>query len=263
MKLPITVIILAHDQTRLLNKAVSSVQTAKQILIVNTSEKVFKLEYKGANLQVIRYPQALSSFSHVRNWVLKQSLTDWVMFLDSDEELEADGLTQIAQTLKNSQVSALSIWRSDIFLGKQLRFGEAGCQSIPRIFHKDKVRYSGVVHETPEVIGQTIQTNILIKHSSHSSISQFLESVNSYAKLVAQEKINRNYSRVELPIIIWIKLITFPMTKLFFNLFIKQGIRDGWRGLVYGYLMSLHSLLVRIYQLEKYYRKASKLDCRV
>ncbi|MBU0978313.1 MAG: glycosyltransferase [Patescibacteria group bacterium] len=248
----ITTIILAETATQLLTKAIHSVKLANFILVIDTSGKLTNFKIPGIDFKIIRYPKLLTNFSTVRNWALTQVETDWVLFLDSDEQLEPRGINHITQILSQTQASALAVSRSDIYLNKLLRFGEAGHQSLPRIFQRNQIRYIGSVHERPQVLGQILPTNIQIRHLSHPNISQFLSTVNSYAQLMAWEK---THPQSEGLLTIWLKLLTFPPGKLFYNLIIKQGLRDGWRGLVYAVMMSFHSLLVRIYQLELIYGK--------
>jgi len=248
----ITTIILAETASELLIKAIHSVKTSDFILIIDTSGKLSSFKVTGIDFNIIRYPKVFTSFSAVRNWALTQAQTDWVFFLDSDEQLESGGIKRLTQIISQTQTSALSIVRSDIFLNQPLKFGEAGRQSLPRIFKKNQVRYIGSVHERPQVLGRIMPTDLIIWHFSHSSLTQFLNTINGYAQLVALEKIHHHSTGL---IIIWIKLLTFPLGKLIYNLIIKQGLRDGWRGLIYATIMSLHSLLVRIYQLELVYAK--------
>jgi len=246
----ITTVIVSQVQTQLLAASINSVKSSSQILIVDTSGKLKDLKIPGVELKIVRYPEPITNFSKVRNWALKQVQTDWVLFIDSDEQLETGGLSQIIQILTQTRSSALAVWRRDIFLNQPLKFGEAGHQSLPRVFKKTQVKYWGAVHERPKVVGQTLQTNILLFHNSHASISEFISKISRYAQLVAKERSSQGLE--SLPII-WLKLLTFPWFKLFVNLIVKQGFRDGWRGIVYALVMSLHSLLVRIFELEIIY----------
>ena len=51
------------------------------------------------------------------------------------------------------------------------------------------------------------------------------------------------------------QMIVYPIGKFINNFILELGFLDGWRGLIYAFIMSLHSLWVRVYWYEKAYVK--------
>ena len=253
MKPAITVVVLAEEVNKNLQRAIYSVKSAHRILIIDTSRKLDQSKLKFPNVEILEYTKPSLNFSAIRNYAIRRVTTDWIMFLDSDEQLEAGGLEKLHSIISSHPNSPVSLLRSDVFLGKILHFGEAGRQRITRVFRKNRVKYHGAVHEFPIVTGCVVKSNIHIFHTSHDSIFSFIVKINKYAQLVAKTD-NSSFLK-ENALVTWFKLVFYPSLKFLYNYFLKQGVRDGWRGLVYASTMSLHSLLVRIYQLEMRYEK--------
>jgi glycosyltransferase involved in cell wall biosynthesis len=244
-KLPLSVIILAHQADERLAAALESVQFAQDVLVVvNTSEDLVSPLRTHYSFQMLPWNTPITDFSHVRNTALKQAQHDWVLFLDSDEVVKVDSVSEIAARLQNPTAAAYGVRRSDIFHGRQLDYGEAGQQLLVRMGHKDKMQFTGTVHEVAQIDGAMEPTSIEILHHSHPSISEFISKVSRYSYQVAQER-TTTFPRL------LFEILFFPPGKFLYGLFIQGGIADGWHGIVYAFCMSLHSLLVRVYQYEK------------
>jgi hypothetical protein len=102
------------------------------------------------------------------------------------------------------------------------------------------------VHELAQVEGQVSFSNITLLHYAHRNIAEFFSDVTGYAKLAAEYQ---NDSKLP-SILLTVKTIVFPLGKFIQNYFLKLGFLDGWRGLTYATLMSLHSLSVRVMSYE-------------
>lgn len=241
--IPLTVIVLAHRAGKKLENALASVSFANEIIVIdNNSGADWKALAKSLPLVVKTNAAAITNFSAVRNTALSQASNDWVLFLDSDEEVASPAVPKLAALL-TSNANGGVVTRSDVFHGKKLEYGEAGNQQIIRLGKKDTIMFNGAVHEVATVTGELSYTGIEILHYSHDSIKEFIADVSHYAFIAAQQKttsFNQNL----------LEMVTFPVGKLLYGLFIQGGIIDGWPGITYAYCMSLHSLLVRMYRYE-------------
>jgi glycosyltransferase involved in cell wall biosynthesis len=233
-------------------QSLASVQFAKEILIVdNKSQNDWQNLAKKYHFQVLAFDHPIKNFAEVRNWALKHASESWVLFLDADEELKTDSEAKLKEVMENNLFDGVFIWRSDIFLGKQLKFGEAGRLSLLRFFKKDLTSFNYAIHEVAKVSGKVGQSEVEITHLAHVSISKFLEKVFFYSY-----QIGKSYHRDKLGLILEILLL--PIGKFIYNFIFKLGFLDGWRGLIYATVMSLHSLIVRITALENHYAKNFK-----
>lgn len=240
---PLTVIILAHTIDQKLKKALRSVNFADEIIVVDTARSLDWSELKQQySLTIISLPGSINNFSKVRNEAMRHSKHEWVLFLDSDEELVAGAQPQIAAII-DSPANGAVFTRSDVFAGKKLEYGEAGNQKIIRFGKKSKMKFHGKVHEVARINGELAHPKITILHYAHDSVASFIADVNQYAQLAATVKQTDATQNA-------IEMLSYPAGKLLYGLFIQAGILDGWQGLTYAYCMALHSLLVRMYRYE-------------
>ncbi|MDQ5951147.1 MAG: hypothetical protein QG639_424 [Patescibacteria group bacterium] len=241
--LPISVIVLAHRNDEKLNKALASANFASEIIVIDNQSSVNWKQFKELPLKVIPQTTPINNFSQVRNAALKEASNDWVFFLDSDEEIAQPVIPQLATLIASDSAQGGVVYRSDVFLGKKMLYGEAGHQQLIRIGKKSSMHFTGKVHEVASISGELVYTTIQILHYAHPSISEFIDDVNAYAQLVATEK-STSFAKNLL------ELLFYPPLKFLYSLIIQGGLIDGWRGVVYAACMSLHSLLVRIYRYE-------------
>lgn len=185
--------------------------------------------------KVLFYPQQMKNFAAARNWAMDQAANDWVLFLDSDEQLIGD-ITQLVE-MSNDSCLGYSIKRLDFFHGQQLRFGEVGSIWVPRLINRRRVRFVGRVHEQTNLPLSRLRF-VQVRHTPHLSVSSFLTKINDYSTLAVDD-----FSESKLTT--FLKLLVFPSSKFFTNYVLKLGFLDGWRGLVYAIVMSIHSLAVR------------------
>ncbi|NCN82936.1 MAG: glycosyltransferase family 2 protein [Candidatus Pacebacteria bacterium] len=186
--------------------------------------------------------QPIQDFAAARNAALKNATSDWVVFLDSDEKISESDFEKLKKYISQTKAAGLYLTRSDIFYGVQLHYGEWGSTKILRAMQPAKAKYQGKVHEVPQISGTTEQTDVVILHTAHPSINQFIAKVSNYAALAAAE---RKTSLLRTGI----EICTYPIAKFLLNYFLLRGFLDGWRGLAYATVMSLHSFFVRAYRI--------------
>lgn len=226
---PISVIILTHRRDGRWKQAVASAQWAKEILIADYSKK-----------------KPIVNFSVERNKLLKRAKNDWVFFVDSDEVIEAKSWPHIETLIRNSQLDGVYVRRQDVFHGRLLRFGETGTVWLLRLMRKRAAHFSRPVHEVAQVKGATRRSRITLKHFTHTSITEFLQDITRYAQIEAEYQTDS-----QLPIfLLALKTVIYPKGKFVANYFFRLGFLDGWQGLTYAVMMSLHSVFVRVFSYE-------------
>jgi hypothetical protein len=248
--LPLTVLILAHQDNLLLQLSVESVKWAMEIIVVWTAEGVPPKFPKHSQVKVIR-PETqtgkVTDFSQIRNWSIQQAKQDWIFFLDSDEQAEIQTRQLLAKffATQKQQEGGVKVRRKDIFLGKEMKWGEVGRVYLPRIFKKNEVKYSRAVHEVPQVEGEVAHSEITLFHYAHDSIQDFLATIIYYAQLEVTLR-QKEQQRIS-----WWQVLVWPIGKFWWNYLVKLGFLDGWRGLIYATMMSFHSLTLRAVLYEK------------
>ncbi len=243
--LPLTICILTHRADERFFAALESAQCAQHVLILDhDSNNNWKSLTHKWDFSVHQLPTGpLSDFAAARNRALEIINTEWVLFLDSDEVITPTSSAELKKLLTNGAYDAYRVTRVDEFLGKRLSGGEATI-SLIRLMRTRQARFVSSVHERAEISGTVGSSDIVLVHHAHQSVASFLTKVFQYAQMAANQKHTPVWQNT-------LELVLFPPVKFFVNFCYKGGWRDGWRGLVYATVMSLHSLFVRVYRYEK------------
>lgn len=247
MNLPCTAVILAHTADEKLFQAIASVQQFAELLVIDNASGIKKTDIDHSNFIIHTLSdKPITDFAAVRNKALTLASQDWVFFLDSDEILEPFNVEKLTNVLATTHHHGFSCTRSDVFLGKQLRHGEAGNQQLVRLVRVCHTTFVGAIHEVAHVTGSVGEVPLQVTHYSHQSISDFITDVGKYASTLGSQK---EASLLRL----LFELICYPPAKFIQTYFLQAGILDGYRGLTYSFVMSLHSLIVRITAYEKHH----------
>jgi glycosyltransferase involved in cell wall biosynthesis len=237
------VIITNRNDSRFIN-SLKNAQLAQEIFIIDNNSQNNWIELRDKyRFIVIEHPDNIKNFSVVRNHALTMVKTSWVLFLDSDEVLSENAETEIKKIIKENFYDVICVPRVDYFLDKPLKFGETGTMALIRLFKTDKGKFVRNVHEVLDYSGKLGEANFQILHFAHQSIKDFMEKITRYARMESEARI---YSKTEN----LIQMIIFPPSKFILNYFLKLGFLDGYRGLIYALMMSLHSFFVRVFYYE-------------
>jgi glycosyltransferase involved in cell wall biosynthesis len=229
-KLPLSIVVILNKKADnpSLKKMEESLKFAEEILLIDTGEK------------------PVQDFSKVRNQALAKAKYDWVLFVDSDEVISSGSAAEIEKIILEDEVDLVFVRRKDIFLGKVLGYGEVGNLNLIRLGKKSQIKFERPVHEVVEIksFHKVFNSKIVLWHYAHQNIEGFFKKIKYYASQEAQYKFeNKIEFKTE-------EILFFPPGKFILNFFFKLGFLDGYRGFVYAIMMSLHSLLVRVYLLE-------------
>jgi hypothetical protein len=247
--LPITVLILAHRFDHKLLSAVKSATFVDELIIgwdcTIKLEKEQAHELRGLHpyLKLVTITDQLRDFAATRNALQEHATHDWVFWLDSDETITSKSIPHLQKILSGNAAGA-RVQRKDVFHGKVLRWGEVQHVQLLRIYKKDSGHFIRPVHEVVEVTGEIEDTQIQLLHYAHDSITSFLSKVIRYAKIEATFR-HQHHKRATVA-----ELLTVPLGKFLANLILRGAWLDGWQGLSYAVVMSIHSLAVRAYLLE-------------
>jgi tetratricopeptide (TPR) repeat protein len=134
---------------------------------------------KGAQYFSQAWPD---SFSTQRNFALSKATTDWILFLDADERLEAKSKSRVQQAIQSSKASAVQVnIRNYTFDFQEWGYQPPDVQfesypygfietKLHRLFRRDeRIRYSGILHEKiePQLSKHSLATEtseIIIHH---------------------------------------------------------------------------------------------------
>lgn len=259
----ISAVILTHNNEKTIEKTLDSVSWCDEIICIDDGSIDETIDLAKKHQAIVFQRPLRNDFASQRNFGLQKAKGEWTLFLDSDEvvsdELKEEILLQIINNPTPSQKAGLRgagksqmingyyIKRTDIFFGRELKHGETAQVKLLRLGRKKSGLWIGPVHEIWDIKGQTKTLTTPLLHTPHTTISQFVDSVNRYTTIRAREL---NSTGIQSNVF---AIILYPLAKFFQNYIFRLGFLDGTAGCVMAIMMSLHSFLVRakLYLLQK------------
>ncbi len=243
----ITAIVLCKNGALTLTHCLESLDFCENIIVGDdnsTDDSIVIAKHYHAD--VIKLPADIN-FSHKRNFLLEYVRTEWILFVDVDEVVTKELSQELLDGHWESKlVNGFFINRRDFFMGKRLYYGETSHTKLLRFARKDTGKWVRSVHETWNISGHTDTLVGEILHFPHPTLESFFEKINRYTQLEVIERSSKARRSTA-----YFQLFVFPLAKFVQNYIVRFGMLDGYPGLIMAWMMSFHSLCVRIKLLER------------
>lgn len=239
-KLPISLILIARNEEKKLEKCLNSVAPwVKEIICVinNCTDKTqVIMESYGA----IVYEEPWTGFKDQKNKALSYATEPWVLSLDADEEVSpnlARSIHEFFESDKDHYDGAY--WaRRTWFLGRWIKYGDWYPDYVLRLFRREKGYFSGgKVHEKVTVEGKTKNLIGDLLHYSFDNISHMSKKFISYGEFFVEDRIEKK--RMEFSSI---KTICRAFWRFFRCYIIRLGFLDGYPGFYIAINQGFHTL---------------------
>ncbi len=244
----ISTVILVSNVKTIFNTLKSCLFSEEVILVIDKNEKSLeknKLQdfFIKNNFQNYKFfYKKLNNFSKQRNFAINKAKNGWILFIDDDEIISDELKKEIINLSETQKYQSFYIKRKDFFWNKEIKYGELRevfKKGLIRLIKKNTGKWVRQVHEEYITSGRVGYLKNFIYHYPHENIKEFLNKINLYSTLRAEElyKLNKKSN---------ILLIFFyPFGKFIYTYFIKLGFLDGVEGFVYSFMLSFYSFLVR------------------
>ena len=252
----LSAVVLTKNEGKNIKECLESLDFCDEIIIIddNSTDNTLDIAQKFKKVQIFK-KNLENDFAQQRNFGIEKAHGKWVLFIDVDEQISKKLQSEIVKTTKllDDDNNAYYIKRRDVFWGKELKYGEvyaAAHKGFIRLIKKGSGNWYGTVHEVYYVNnGDVGDLENYIVHYPHEDLKSFIEKINFYSSIRAEElyKAGKTTNAFE--------IIFYPLLKFKYTYFLKLGIVDGLKGFVYCFMMSFHSFLVR----SKLYMKTQSL----
>lgn len=248
----LSVTLVVRDEEDRLVEALSAVSFADEVLVVVDAASRDRSEAiaREAGARVLVRPFA--GFGPQKNAAAEAAAGPWVLSIDADEVV-TEGLAQEVRSFLSSPAAgpdgdgpaAFRVPIRLVFLGRVLRFGRDTLVRPPRLYRKDRARFSDApVHERLVVDGPVGTLSSPLLHRSYRDVTHYLEKLDAYTSLSAEAK-DRAGRRAK------VSLLPLRVSWDFFDrAILRLGFLDGFPGLVWAAL-SATSTLVKYLKLEE------------
>lgn len=225
----LSVIIIAKNAEEKIGDAIESVKNlADEVIVIDNSSKD-KTKEVSEKHGVKVYDYKSNDFSDIRNFGMKVSQDDWLLYVDVDERVSKELAEEIKSKLKNSRFSAFKLKRKNFYLGDN---EWPYVEKLERLFKKNALKgWYGKIHESPLVEGKIGVLDGYLLHYTHRDLSSMLDKTIEWSKIEADLRFKANHPKMTL----WRFLRV--MTTAFFDSYIRQG---GWRVGIPGLIESIY-----------------------
>lgn len=245
---PVSVVIIAKNESRHIEACLQSVQWADEIVVVDSgssddtcaiarryTDKVFELPWQGFGPQK---QAAVDLASHTM-----------IFSIDCDERVPEELADELRGILRAGPAFAGYWVPRRTFIGaKEIRHSGWSPDLVVRLFDRNRARFSDhLVHESVVVDGPTSICSQSLLHFSFQSIGDMLPKLNQYSALAAQQMFESG-KRCG-----WCSLIVKPVAAFMKTYVVKRGFLDGFEGLVIAVISSLSAFMkyARCFELKR------------
>ncbi len=232
-----TVIITKNEESNI-NACLSTVKWADEIIVVDAESTDRTQELARGHTSHV-FVRSWEGYGLQKNFGIEQARGDWILILDADERVSQDLASEIQDRLThwtNGDPVAFCLPRRNVFYGEWVRWGGAYPDLQIRLFQKGKAIYNNVeIHENLMVDGYTGELEGYLEHYTERKIVDHFRKFSVYITLAAKEKA-KSTSTVQ-----WWHLVVNPFVTFLKKYCLKQGFRDGIRGIIFAGFASMYT----------------------
>lgn len=243
----ITALIICRNEEKNIEDCIKSVIWCDEIVIIDAfstddtvriasglTDKIFQNEWKG--------------FAEQRKFALTKAGYDWVFSIDSDERCSRELESEIKELLEKDFISesGFEIPRKSFFLNRWIKHGGWYPNYQLRLFKRKSADVTNrLVHESYFVDGAIRKLKNPILHFTITSISEYVNKINSYSDLSAKEKASRKK-------IGFLDIFIFPRLAFIHQYIIRGNFLDGIGGLMVSKFHMMTKLLnnMKIWEMQ-------------
>jgi glycosyltransferase involved in cell wall biosynthesis len=209
------------------------------------------------------------SFTEQRNWALDHGglHSDWVLFLDADEEISPACRLAIEQATAQAQAASdgpvgFELTPRYWFLGRWLRHSQGYPNWHPRLVRRGRLRLTGSMWESFPAGSHVGRIAVPYEHYAFSKgIDDWLERHIRYADWEAEHTLafldgegsralgtDRHLRLRRLAARLW---PLRPLLRFSQKYLLQRGFLEGWQGLVFALLMAGYELITVVKMVER------------
>lgn len=228
MQKKLTAVVLTKNEAKQIENCLKSIKFADEIIIIDTGSVDKTIDLAKRYTKNI-YKKKFTNFSDLRNFGLSVAKSEWILYVDADEEIPKELKDEIQNTIKSSDnLSTYYIVRRNYYFNKLWPVKD----KIERLFKKeDLIYWYGEVHESPKIKGDKGEFKNELIHRSHNNLEEMLVNTNIWSDFEAQARFNTNH-----PPITWWRIFRM-MTTSFWEYYIRQ---KGWSVGTVGLIESIY-----------------------
>ena len=245
--LPITLIVIARNEARMIGRCLDSVPFAADKVVVDSGSTDGTPEIAAAHGARVVHQDWLG-FGPQRNFASGVAKHDWILVLDGDEQLSPALAAELEQRLPSIMESLLAgahFRRATRFMGEAMRwYRPMSRERIARLYHRERARWTDArVHESLRFNGPVTSFRERLLHDHNPTLVHRHIKMLRYTELRAQDWGDRGRK-----VRMWLCPFVFVTTFLK-DYLLRLAVLDGWR----GYIVAQTAASYAVYKRLRYY----------
>ena len=264
-KIPLSVVVLARDEEQNLDRCLAALLFADEVVVVDdrsVDRTVSVALSRGARV----VSHEMESFADQRNWAMNSAglRNSWVLHLDADEVVTDELARELSGRIPGAGPGTAGFYlaRKTMLNDCWLRFSATYPVYVPRVVHKDRVRYEAFGHG--ERVAQATGAFEYLRHPClHYNFSKgwsdWFDRHNRYSSREA-ERIAAGIGRLDISGC-WsrdpvrrrasLRALSFripcrALLRFGYVYFLRFGFLDGRAGLTYAVLQSIYETMITL-----------------
>jgi (heptosyl)LPS beta-1,4-glucosyltransferase len=241
----ISVIVITKDEERNISDCLSSVQWADEIIVVDSESTDKTIELAKQFTDKI-FTKKWEGYVPQKRYAMSLAKNDWILSIDADERITPK-LNEEIQNLDSDDFSGFRIRRKNFLMNKEITSCGWEKDYQLKLVRRDKADLNDrLVHEKFIVEGNVGTLNSPMLHYTFSSFTDYLNKINYYTSLKAQE-IFKSKKKIGG----W-TIFSHTVSAFFAFFFLRKGFMDGVYGLIISLLHSVSTMMnyVKLWELQ-------------
>ena len=244
----ITPLILTYNEAPNIQRNLRQLSWARDIVLVDSFSTDETLALVQEFRQVRTFQRVFDTHQQQWNFALEHTAikTPWVLALDADYILTDELIEELDQLRPEFGVSGYDASFVYCYEGKRLRSGVY--PSVTVLYRRAGAKYEQDGHtQRLRVAGEVQHLCAPILHDDRKPLSRWLNSQIRYAELEARKLLTVESASLSFTDRLRKRAIVAPAAMMFYCLFIRGGIFDGWAGLHYAFERTIAEAMLSLY----------------
>ncbi len=246
----ISAVIITKNEELNIERCLKSLHWVDEIVVVDSGSTDRTVEIcKRYNCKIIETEWL--GFGKTKQLAVNSASYNWVLSIDSDEQVSDNSVRVIKTLLENPQHKAYKAYKVQIksfYLGRMIHHSGWGNEFKLRIFNKEFGNYNdSVIHESVVIAGEKPHVKVELNHYTYPTLEKNMEKLDRYSSLQAKELFEKGkkYSLVLIPLFVLNKFINMYLINL--------GFLDGKEGFLLANMSAFGVFLkyAKLWELNK------------
>ncbi len=258
MREQITPLIMTYNEAPNISRTLDKLLWARRIVVIDSGSTDGTVEILRRYSEVEMVHRPFVDAASQCNYGLTQVASPWVLSLDADYELSDELICELSSLAPPESVvgyRARFVYR---IFERPLR----GSLYPPRtvLYRKDKASYRQEGHTQRVVVdGKVLPLRGVIYHDDRKPLARWMVSQQRYAADEAEFLMARRGGKLVLADRLRLMGWPAPIGVLFYTLFLKGCLFDGWPGWYYALQRTIAEMLIALEIADRRLRRAQRL----